>query len=68
MVAEHLASLPPPPPLVPHVSILAAYEGREVPPPPDIVMTTHTKWSQNLPPQPQPQPEVVVDLVFDHEE
>jgi hypothetical protein len=33
MVAEHLASLPPPPPLPPHARPVADYEGQEVPPP-----------------------------------
>jgi hypothetical protein len=27
MVAQHMASLPPPPPLLPHAPLLAAYEG-----------------------------------------
>jgi hypothetical protein len=34
IVAEHLASLPPPPPLPPHAPLLATYQGQEVPPPP----------------------------------
>jgi hypothetical protein len=33
MVAEHLASLTPPPPLPPHARSVADYEGQEVPPP-----------------------------------
>jgi hypothetical protein len=33
MVAEHMASLPPPPPLPPHVRPVADYEGQDVPPP-----------------------------------
>jgi hypothetical protein len=37
MVAEHMASLPPPPPLSPRVPLLAAYEGQEVPPLPDVL-------------------------------
>jgi hypothetical protein len=36
MVAEHIASLPPPPPLPPHASLLAAYKGQEVPHPPGV--------------------------------
>jgi hypothetical protein len=36
MVAEHLASLPPPPPLPPHARSVADYEGQEVPPPPSV--------------------------------
>jgi hypothetical protein len=36
MVAEYMASLPPPPPLPPHAPLLVAYEGQEVPPPPGV--------------------------------
>jgi hypothetical protein len=36
MVAEHLASMPPPPPLPPHAWPVADYEGQEVPPPPGV--------------------------------
>jgi hypothetical protein len=41
MVAEHLASLPPPPPLRLHAPLLAAYEGQEVPPPPSVLHHRH---------------------------
>jgi hypothetical protein len=48
MVAEHLESLPPPPPLQPHAQPVANYEGQEVMPHPvfraDIV-TTRMEWS-----------------------
>jgi hypothetical protein len=37
MVAHHLASLPPPPPLPPHAPLLAAYEGQEVLPLPVVL-------------------------------
>jgi hypothetical protein len=33
MVAECMASLPPPPPLPPHARPVVDYEGQEVPPP-----------------------------------
>jgi hypothetical protein len=59
MVAEHLASLPPQPPLPPHAPLQAAYEGQEVPPPPGGVVIN---------PPPQPEPEVFVDLVSEDEE
>jgi hypothetical protein len=36
MVAQNMASLPPPPPLPPHAPLLAAYEGQEVPPLPSV--------------------------------
>jgi hypothetical protein len=71
MVAEHLASLPPPPPLPPHAPLLTAYEGQEVPPLPGVPRCRrqhdHPHRVAINPPQ-QPQPEVVVDLVFDDEE
>jgi hypothetical protein len=36
MVAQHMVSLPPPPPLPPHTRQVADYEGQEVPPPPGV--------------------------------
>jgi hypothetical protein len=36
LMANHLASLPPPPPLPPHARPFADYEGQEVPPPPGV--------------------------------
>jgi hypothetical protein len=48
MVTEHLALLPPPPPLLPHAPLLATYEGREVPPAfctTSVAMITRTEWS-----------------------
>jgi hypothetical protein len=58
MVAKHLASLPPPPPLPRHARQVADYEGKEVPPPPGVPR----RWINS-----QPQPEVIVDLVSDDE-
>jgi hypothetical protein len=48
LVANHLASLPPP--LPPHARPFADYEGQEVPPPPEfraasVAMTTRRGWS-----------------------
>jgi hypothetical protein len=42
MVAEYLASLPPPPQVPPHAPLLVVYEGQEVPPSPGVIMTTRT--------------------------
>jgi hypothetical protein len=71
MVAEHLASLPPPPSLPPHATLLAAYHGQEVPPPPGVprrrCRPDHPHGVVINPP-PQPQSEVIVDLVSDDEE
>jgi hypothetical protein len=71
MVTEHIASLPPPPPLRAHAPPLTDYEGKEVPPltgvprrhchrdhPHGVVINSPL----------QPQPEVIVDLVSDDEE
>jgi hypothetical protein len=58
MVAKHLASLPPPPPLPPHTRHVADYKGKEVPPPPGVPR----RWINS-----QPQPEVIVNLVSDDE-
>jgi hypothetical protein len=69
MVAEHLASLPPPPRLSPHVWAVADYEGQEVPPPPSVSCRRrdHPHGVVINPPL-QPQPEVFVDLVSDNDE
>jgi hypothetical protein len=53
MVAEHLASMPPPHPLSAHTSPQTAYLRQEVPPPPvlhpsGIVRTTRTDCSSTL--------------------
>jgi hypothetical protein len=71
MVAEHLASLPPPPPLLPHARPVADYEGQEMPPSPDILRRRRDHPHGvviNPPLQPQPQPEVFVDLVSNDDE
>jgi hypothetical protein len=71
MVAQHMASLPPPPPLPPHASLLAAYEGQEVPPPPGVSRCQRRHdhlQGMVINPSPQPQQEVVVDLVSDDDE
>jgi hypothetical protein len=71
MVAWHLASLPPPPPLPPHAPLLAAYEGQEVPPPPGVPRRQRRHDHPHgvvINPPPQPQPEVIVDLVSNDEE
>jgi hypothetical protein len=36
LVANHMASLPPPPPLPPHARPFADYKGQEVPSPPRV--------------------------------
>jgi hypothetical protein len=41
MVAEHLVSLPPPPPLLSYARPVADYEGQKVPPPPDVLRHQH---------------------------
>jgi hypothetical protein len=71
MVAEHLASLPPPPPLHSHVRPVADYEGQEVPHPPGVrCRQRHHDHPHGvvINPPPQPQPEVIIDLVSDDEE
>jgi hypothetical protein len=71
MVAVHLASLPPPPQLPPHVPLLAAYEGQEVPPPPGIPRRQRRHDHPHgvvINPPPHPQPEVIIDLVSDNDE
>jgi hypothetical protein len=71
MVARHLALLPPPPPLPPHAPLLAAYEGQEVPPTPDVPCRQRRHDHPHgvvINPPPQPQPEVIVDLVSNDEE
>jgi hypothetical protein len=68
MVAWHMASLPPPPPLPPHARPVAVYVGQEVPPPPGISRPRrrhdHPQGVVINPPT-QPQQEVIVDLVSD---
>jgi hypothetical protein len=69
-VAEHLAYLPPLPPLPLHARPVVDYEGQEVPPPPGI--PCHRRRPDHphgvVINQPsQPQPEVIVDLVSDDE-
>jgi hypothetical protein len=71
MVTEHLASLPPPPPLLPHVRPVADYEGQEVPPPPSVRRRQRRHDHPHgvvINPPPQPQPEVIIDLISDDEE
>jgi hypothetical protein len=57
LVANHLASLPPPPPLPQHARPFADYEGQEVPPPPGV-SRRQRRYDHpqgvviNLPPQP----------------
>jgi hypothetical protein len=71
MVTEHLASLPPPPPLPSHAPLLAAYEGQEVPPPPGVPRRQRRHDHLHgvvINPLPQPQPEVIVDLVSDDDQ
>jgi hypothetical protein len=70
MVAEHLASMPPPHPLSAHTSPQAAYLRQEVPPPSGVPPRRHRQDHPHglfINP-PQPQPEVVVNLVSDDEE
>jgi hypothetical protein len=70
MVAEHIASLPPPPLLLPHAP-LAAYEGQEVPPPPGVPRRQRRHDHPHgvfIDPPLQPQPEVIVELVSDNKE
>jgi hypothetical protein len=53
------------------VPLLAAYEGQEVPPSPDVSHRQHRRDHPQgvvINPPPQPQQEVVVDLVSDDEE
>jgi hypothetical protein len=71
LVANHLASLPPPAPLLPHARPFADYEGQKVPTPSGVSRRQrHHDHPQgvviNRPPQPQQ--EVFVDLVFDDDE
>jgi hypothetical protein len=70
MVVEHLASLPPPPPLSPHARPVADCEVQEVPPPSGVPRCRHRHEHPHgvVINPPQPQPEVVVDLVSDDEE
>jgi hypothetical protein len=71
MVAQHLASLPPPPPLPPHARPVADYEGHEVLPPANVRSRQRCHDHPHgvvINPPPQPQPEVIVDLVSDDEE
>jgi hypothetical protein len=71
MVAEHLASLPPPPPLPQHAPLLAAYEEQEVPPPPGVPRRQRLHdhpYRVVINPPPHPQPEVIIDLVSNDEE
>jgi hypothetical protein len=71
MVARHMASLPPPPPLPMHARPMADYVGQEVPPPPGVSRRQcchdHPQGVVINPP-PQPQQEVIVDLVSDDDE
>jgi hypothetical protein len=71
MVARHMASLPPPPPLPPHAWPVADYMGQELPPPPGV--SRRQRRHDHPPgvvinPLPQPQQEVIVDLVSDDDE
>jgi hypothetical protein len=71
MVVEHLASLPPPPPLPPHTPLLGTYQGQEVPPPPGVPCRRRRHdhlYGVVINPLLQPQPEVIVDLVSDEVE
>jgi hypothetical protein len=69
MVAEHLASLPPPPPLMPHAPLLAAYKGQEVPRSPGVSRRRRDQLhGVVINPPPKHQPEVIVDLVSDNNE
>jgi hypothetical protein len=71
LVATHLASLPPPPPLPPHARPFADYEGQEVPQPPGVSRRQHRHDHPQgvvINPPPQPQQEVFVDLVSDDDE
>jgi hypothetical protein len=69
MVAEHVASLPPPPPLPPRAPLLATYEGREVPPSPGVLRRRHDHPHRVvINPPPQPQQEVFINLVSDDDE
>jgi hypothetical protein len=68
MVVQHLASLPPPPPLPPHAPLLAAYQGQEVPQPPGVSRRRRDHpHGVVINPPPQLQPEVIVDLVTNDE-
>jgi hypothetical protein len=70
LVANHLASLPPPPPLPPHARPFADYEGQEVSPP-GVSRRQHRHDHPQgvvINPPPQPQQEVFVDLVSDDDE
>jgi hypothetical protein len=68
MVAEHLASLPPPPPLPRHAPLLEAYEGQKVLPPGIPRRRRDHPHGVVINPPPQLQPEVIVDLVSDDDE
>jgi hypothetical protein len=62
MVAEHMASLPPPPSLPPHVPLLATYEGQEVLPLPDVLRRQRRHDHPHgvvINPSSQPQPKVM---------
>jgi hypothetical protein len=68
MVAEHLTSLPPPPPLPSHAWPVADYKGQEVPPSPGVPRRHGHPYRVFINPQPQPQSEVIVDLVYNDEQ
>jgi hypothetical protein len=71
MVTEHIASLPPPPPLRAHALPLTDYEGKEVPPPTGILRRHYRRDHPHgvvINSPLQPHMEVIVDLVSDDEE
>jgi hypothetical protein len=71
MVANFLASLPPPPPLLPHAPLMATYEGQEVPPPPGVSRRRRDPPHGvviNPPPPVEPEPEPFIDLLSDENE
>jgi hypothetical protein len=69
LVANYLASLPPPPPpLPPHARPFADYEGQEVPPSPGVSCRHDHPQGVVINPPPQPQQDVLVDLVSDDNE
>jgi hypothetical protein len=71
LVANHLASLPPPQPVPPHARPFADYEGQEVPPPSGVSRRLRRHDHPQgvvINPPPQPQQEVFVDLVSDDDE
>jgi hypothetical protein len=70
LVANHLSSLLPPPPLPSHARPFADYEGQEVPSPPGVSrrQRRHDHPQGVVINPPQPQQEVIVDLVSDDNE